>query len=280
MKKFILLSIFISFSFGLIAQEQNVNPKLSFAILKSPQGNSLERTISIINQKKPNATLFLGDLTEKSEETFFHAIFHLNCLQMPIYTLAGDKDFALFSNDPQKAISALMMNSSYYTETFSLSEKEKWKFIFLDGGKISLFAWRKNSIPYNYAKNQLKKYPTASPNSGALGEEQRFWLTRELDKAVTQKEKVILFCHFPLLQEQADSLWDAPEVLEIIKNHPCVKGWISNSNESFLKNDGELFFLGIKKPEDGEPNFLLLKIFSQKIDFEGFKEKEILSFFY
>lgn len=270
MKQHLFLTLlFLSF-FQLAAQELT----LSFAIINSPQGNSPARAVSLINQKKATATLFLGDLAEQDENLFFSAIFHLNCLQMPLFTLAGDKDFSLFPDNPQEAISALMMNNSYYCETFSFSEKEQWKLIFLDGGKVSLFAWKKDSIPYNYAKNQLKKYPNASPKSGALGDEQRFWLEKELDRATALNEKVIILCHFPLLPEQGTPLWDHQAVYETIKNQPCLKGWISDSETPGLIKQGKLFFLGLKRLGKNDPNFLLLKIFSEKIEVEGFGEEE------
>ena len=190
------LSIFIilSFlSFYLWGQQDS----LQIAILNSPQKENVKKAVQEINTLAPTATIFLGDLISGNENDFLQYVFYLNWLEMPLYAICGNKDFSVFKSDPQDAISALMMPSPYYSETFLGQDNSIWRFFFLDGNQLSLNAYKRGSIPYKYSKNQKNKlYKKASENCGAMGEKQLRWLDLELNKSQQNNEKVLLFCQF------------------------------------------------------------------------------------
>ena len=56
------------------------------------------------------------------------------------------------------------------------------------------------------------------------------WLRRVLQKAESAKEKVMLFCHFPVYPADPHNLWNAQEVIKLLEGFSCVKAYVNGHN--------------------------------------------------
>ena len=69
-------------------------------------------------------------------------------------------------------------------------------------------------------KKLLDQDPWATLYCGAVGERQIHWLEQQLESARNAGEKVVMFCHFPLLKETSDEphglLWNHDEVTDVL----------------------------------------------------------------
>ncbi len=98
-------------------------------------------------------------------------------------------------------------------------------FIVLNGMDIN-----PESHPLLHSDRKRKKLqeedPWASLYCGALGERQIHWLEQQLESAHELEEKVIIFCHFPLLKETSDRahglLWNHDEVTGILRRYSNI----------------------------------------------------------
>lgn len=79
------------------------------------------------------------------------------------------------------------------------------------------------SDPDRSRKNLLMCDPWANLYCGAIGETQINWLKQQLEETRESKERVIIFCHFPLLKETSDQphglLWNHDEVTDVLRHY-------------------------------------------------------------
>lgn len=123
------------------------------------------------------------------------------------------------------------LGSPYYT--FSTNNI---RFIVLHGMDINPETNPK-SDPDRSRKNLLMSDPWANLYCGAIGQVQINWLVQQLDEARKADEKVILFCHFPLLKETSDEphglLWNHVEITEVLRPYnniiACFTGHLHRS---------------------------------------------------
>jgi len=234
--------------------------------------SKLKEFVKDMNQILPDAVINLGDLVDRNEDDFFNIIMTVSSLKMALYSVAGNHDFSAFKNSPQETYSALMMPAPYYTEKMG-----QWKFIFLDGNQKSSFGWKKGTKEYKDSLKYKKEVaPASAPWNGGVGQKQLEWLDEELSQAESANEKVILFCHYPILPKNALNLWDDTAVLKLIKAHPSVKAWISGHNHkgNFAKQDGKLFLTIKGMVEKGKNSYAILKLYPDKLILQGFGEQE------
>ena len=123
------------------------------------------------------------------------------------------------------------LSSPYYT--FSTNNI---RFIVLHGMDINPET-NPESDPDRSRKNLLMSDPWANLYCGAVGQIQINWLVRQLDEARKAGEKVILFCHFPLLKETSDQphglLWNHDEITGVLRRYKniiaCFTGHLHRS---------------------------------------------------
>lgn len=220
------------------------------------------------NQQNADATIFLGDMIDDNQDDLFDIMFQICTLKMPVYSVAGNHDFEAFPRDPQKIYNALMMPSPFYAEKI-----KKTRLLFLDGNRMSFYAWPKGSPEFKQSKNYKEKFAESSADwNGGLGLKQLNWLKKQLEEAQAAQERVILFCHFPIYPKDPHNLWDSEATMTLIRQYSCVKAWISGHNHkgNYAQLDN-IHFLTIEGMVEGEDNsYAILHFFSDRIELEGF----------
>src|SRR5690606_4739266 len=120
-------------------------------------------------------------------------------------------------------------------ETWYSVSKKGWRFIFLNGNDITFHSNNKETVK-EAEKITAKLKTEGKPNyfdwNGGIGQAQLKWLEKELQKASDIKQKVAVFCHYPLLPFEAHALWNSEEVLAILSKFSCVKVYMNGHNHA------------------------------------------------
>jgi len=217
-------------SFGVVADAQycDQDPKGSRHYRASIE--KLAASVEDFNRHELAFVIHLGDFIDARFESFDRLLPIYDALEMPHYHVLGNHDFDVAEERKDAVPSKLGMPGRYYD--FGVGG---FRFIALDGNDVSLYANRPGSARHEAAKTQLeelsgRRAPNAQPWNGALGAEQLAWLGRTLDAARAAREKVILFCHFPVYPEDVHNLWNDREVIELIEASGQVVAYINGHN--------------------------------------------------
>ena len=164
----------------------------------------LEQCVSAFNGQKLDFVIQLGDLidgystnTAASVADLDKALNTFNRLSAPKYHVLGNHCLSAGTN---ALAQRLGLERFYYT--FTVPAAKGWRFVVLDG----------NDAGY-----------------GVVSERQLMWFRETLDRAQGTGEKVICFCHYPLLKTAAEHhrMAKPEEILKTLDDHTCVAAWIA-----------------------------------------------------
>jgi hypothetical protein len=164
----------------------------------------LERCVEAFNGQRLDFVIQLGDLIDgcptnaaASAADLDKGLSIFNRLTAPTYHAVGNHCLNAGTNNVAQKLG---LASFYYT--FTVPAANGWRFVVLDG----------NDAGY-----------------GVVSARQLAWFRDTLDQAQQAGEKVICFCHFPLLKTAAEHHRMAkPEaIIELLDAHTCVAAWIA-----------------------------------------------------
>ncbi len=260
------------FSFGVIADCQYCNVvgvgERKYSL--SPQ--KLSKCVDHFNGLNPGFVVHLGDFIDRDFESFDVVGPIYNQLKMPKYHVLGNHDFSVSDNLKKDVPAKMGLSKKYYD--FELND---WRFIVLDGNDISFHAYPKNSEPYNAASNYYEEHQISSPKwNGATGPDQIIWLKSVLNSAEQNGESVVMFCHFPIYPKNVHNLWNASEIIEIIKEYSCVKAYMNGHNHAGNYGIKEnIHFLTFKGMVDTKENsYALVEVSKDYLRVTGFGREE------
>ncbi|MCX6907734.1 MAG: metallophosphoesterase [Verrucomicrobia bacterium] len=174
-------------------------------------------------------------------------------------------------NVPRPALlKELGLKSPYYEFA-----RECWRFLVLDGMDVS-YKSPDGSKQAKEAQNYLEKNPKLNKYAGALGEEQMVWLREQLADAARQKQRVIVFCHHPILAAASSPgavLWNAGEVEAALVRSGCVVAWINGHDHkggyAFANGIYHLTVHGMIESPTGGNSYAIASVFETRIAIEG-----------
>ncbi len=213
-----------SFSFGLMSDIQYADEDTTIGRDYRSSPEKLQSCVNWWNQLPISFLIQVGDFVDQGPMKNLDDIAQVfNQVNARKYHVLGNHDFFTAR---RALIGRLGMPAAYYQ--FS---RQNWRFIVLDGMNVSANGGRPESDPHAVQGRQMlqaiaeAKAVNAHPWNGALGAEQRQWLDRVLTDADRERQRAIVFCHFPVLAAScrpAHLLWDHAEVVEILEAHPSV----------------------------------------------------------
>lgn len=197
-----------SFTFGVIADVQWADKETRGARHYREALDRLEECVADLNGRDLAFTIQLGDLidgNETPEQTasdLDRVVETFNGLSMPTYHVIGNHCLEAHVKLLQEK---LKLKRFYYD--FTVSQAPHWRFIVLDG----------NDAGY-----------------GVLGKAQLEWLRQRLALAQNNREQVIVFNHFALLQAAAKHhrMEKPAPVLELINNSGCVAAYFAGHDHA------------------------------------------------
>ena len=241
--------------------------------------NSLEKLDECINQfndiKKLAFVVGLGDLIDRDIASFDSVNVILSKSKKEVYHVIGNHDLSIEKTQFEKVPEKLHLAETWYSIT-----KTGWRFIFLNGNEITFHS--NNAETIKVAEEISGKLKDAGkPNfhewNGGISSLQINWLESELQKATSKKQKVAVFCHYPLLPFEAHTLWNSEEVLAIFSKYNCVKLYLNGHNHAgnYAFQNG-IHFVNLKGmvERQSENAFSILTFFQNKIEIEGFGREE------
>ncbi len=278
--QFGLFLIFMNFSFALFSQTKiGVFADCQYYDCE-PAGtrfyrNSLDKLDKCINQfnseKKLAFVVGLGDLIDRDFSSFDSVNSILSKSKKEVYHVIGNHDFSVEKAQLENVPGKLNLNETWYSVT-----KKGWRFIFLNGNEIT-FHSNVQEILKEAEKISTKLKNEGKPNyyewNGGIGSAQMEWLDGELQNATDKKQKVAVFCHYPLLPFEAHSLWNSEEVLTILSKFSCVKMYMNGHNHAgnYVFQNG-IHFVNLKGmvETENENAFSIISFSDDKIEIEGF----------
>jgi len=220
------------FAFGIIADVQYADAEKAGKRDYRNSLTKLEKCIAEFNNHNLAFTINLGDLIDRNFESYDKPLNILAKSKAPVYNVIGNHEYSV-KEKYKKEIRKRLNNSKGYFDF----KAGNFVFIVLDGTAMSTFAYTKESRQYELAKTQYEEmekqgFNNATTWNGGIGGKQFKWLEKQLRKAEKAKQKVILFCHWPLLPENSTQLWNNREVLNLINSYNCVLTWISGHHHA------------------------------------------------
>ncbi len=217
-----------------------------------------------------HAVCHLGDMIDQDLASYAKVMPIFASLKAPRFQLMGNHDYSVLEAEKINVPKLLGMEKPYYSFV-----KEGWKFIVMDGNEVSLFSHPKDD-PATVAAKEIQKNAKGRKRvefGGGLGSAQRQWLADELAAARKAGQRVLFLCHYVLLPLGPHSLWDAEEVLEIIKPYADIAPiWLNGHNHdgSYMAQHG-IHFLNFRGMVDTDKNtYARLDITPEEIKVTGF----------
>lgn len=221
------------FSFGVIADIQYADQDTHGLRHYRESMEKLQECSAALNAKKLAFVIQLGDLVDGGIDNLDRILPVFDQIRAPKYHVLGNHDFCA---ERSVLLKRLNMPAAYYQ--FS---EPGWRFAVLDGMNVSVAGrWPQGSDNLRNGRRILadlkrEHAPNAQIWNGAIGEEQRQWLAKLLSDADVQKERVIVFAHFPALPASCRSnhlLWDHQKIVKLLEAHSSVKAFLNGHDHN------------------------------------------------
>lgn len=240
------------FSFGLLADVQYADKETKGARHYRESLARLEQCVAELNRRPLAFTIELGDLIDGNEtpettladlETVLGAY---QKLHSPRYYVVGNHCL----NAGKEVLRARLGLENFYYD-FTAPGAGKYRFVVLDG----------NDTGY-----------------GILGETQLEWLSSRLTHASENGERVVIFCHFALLESAAPHhrMKEPEPVLELIDAAGCVLAYFAGHDHAggYAERNGvhHVTVRGmVEAPQDGA--FAVIEVYPARLMELGFGEE-------
>jgi 3',5'-cyclic AMP phosphodiesterase CpdA len=212
----------------------------------------LPACVATFNARPLDFVIELGDLMDgyrsdeaRSLQDLDRVLPLLRGIKAPLYYVIGNH---CMNGGRAAVIQRLGLKTPYYE--FTRPTAPGWRFVVLDG--------------------TLAGY-------GVLGPEQEAWLRTTLEKADKAGERVICFCHMPVLQPEGQHHgMQKPELLAaLLRQYRCVAAWFSGHDHQggYILADG-IHYLNFKGMVEAKNNaYAIVTLEADRIRVEGFGDE-------
>ncbi len=115
--------------------------------------------------------------------------------------------------------------------------------------------------------------PNAYAWNGALGSKQLAWVKEELELAKRKKQRVVLFCHFPVMPKNAaHNLWDDTKLLELINDYSNVVAYFNgHTHKAHYQKENNIHHLAFEGMVEQDTNaFAIVSVYDDRLEIKGF----------
>jgi manganese-dependent ADP-ribose/CDP-alcohol diphosphatase len=270
------------FSFGIITDIHSAD--------KAPVGSrfyrssraKLEEAVNSFKKDSADFIINLGDIIDTGFVSYKPVLETLNSSGLKVYNVTGNHDYSVEPKMKRKILVLTSSKEGYY----SLVHKN-FRFIFLNGNEISTYSTN------NKAEiKQAREYISFLKNNGNINaidwnggifSKQLTWLSKQLDEATTNGEKVFISCHFPVFPENVHNLLTYVDVLTILEKYKNVIAWFNGHNHAGnYGNFNMIHFVTFKGMVETETanSFALVEVYKNKIWINGYgrEKSQILAY--
>jgi hypothetical protein len=219
----------------------------------------LKECVADFNTQDLAFAIQLGDLidgrdTQQENMTDLDtALSVYNRLRCDHYHVIGNHCVAALSK--KQLLKAFGLAESYYA--FGSPRAPGWQFIVLDG-------------------NGTEQDP--------FGKAQLDWLDRTLQAAAAKHEKAIVFCHFPLIKEAAEScMTNAGPVLKLMEDSHCVVAYLCGHEHAGgygFRNDIQHVTLKAMVDNPKDATYGVVEVYSDHLKLIGHGKQETIIMYF
>lgn len=289
MKRRNFLKITLPLTFvGRAAAAVATEPDLIFGVIADPQyadaepkwgrfyRNSLAKlgdAVAELNARPLEFVATLGDLIDRDFASFSSIMPIYAKLKAPHFPICGNHDFEVADADKGKVLGAMGLEKPYYSRI-----RKSWRFLFLDGTDIGVWRHPADDARTAEAKGMLEKLTAtgaaqAKDYNAAIGPEQMKWIAAELDDAQAAGQRVIVFCHYPLIPAgDHHNLWNSEEVVALFGKHKHIAAYMNGHNHAGnYGKHGNCHYVNLKGMVETEKEsaWAVVKCFADRIEIEG-----------
>jgi len=261
-------------TFGLIADPQYADAEPKWGRFYRNSLVKLEEAVADFNKLPLDFIVTLGDLIDRDFASFAPVMPIYAKLTASHFPVCGNHDFEVSDEDKGKVLGAMGMEKPYYSVI-----RKSWRFVFIDGTDIGVWRHPSDDPRTEAAKAMLQelratKIPHAQDYNAAVGAEQMKWIAAELDAARTSGERVILFCHYPVVPAlDPHNLWNAEELVALIAKHPHAVAYMNGHNHAGnYGKSGNCHYVNFKGMVETEKEsaYSVVKCFPDRLEIEGY----------
>jgi len=255
------------FRFGAIADCQYCDQ--TSAVRKySDSPRKLSKCVAHYNQMNLAFVVHLGDFIDRDFKSFdvVNPIFAR--LKAPRYHVLGNHDFDVADDKKALVPKKMGLTSRYYD-----FHHKGWRFLVLDGNDLSTYAYPKNHPRTKAATAFHRRLKAGTPTwNGGVGEKQLAWIEAKLKAATKAKERVILFCHFPVYPKNIHNLWNDEAVTKLLAKYPCMAAYMNGHNHGGnYAQQGKIHFLTLKGMVDTTTTaYAVIEVHDDRLELKGF----------
>lgn len=191
----------------------------------------LDDCVADLNARDVQFTVVLGDLVDRSPDDFDPVLTRLNKLKAGVYNTTGNHDYHDIT-DNALLYKRLNMPDEYYS-----FKKGSWRFVVLNTNEIATYSnvagtWKEKELADMLAHIKSQGHKNGYEWNGGISSRQMQWLKDQLDESGRNGENVLVLAHHPLYPASAFTALNAPEILEVLANYPCVKAVINGHHHA------------------------------------------------
>ena len=261
--------------FGVIADCQyadaDTHKELDRYYRLSPQ--KLRDAVAWLNRSTLDFVVNLGDTIDRDVESFETVLPIFRQLKAPCRHAIGNHDYDVKDEFKKSVPVRLGLEAGTY---YSWHVKG-WRFVMLNGNDVSLFAHSSGSPERAAAEKVRQSFDPLPPDyNGAVGAGQLRWLRAELEAARLHRERVIIFCHYPVYPAHSLNLWNADEVLRtILPFQDVLAAWMNGHNHAgHYGKSGTVHFLTFKGMVDTTKGcWAVADVHADRIEVTGFERE-------
>ncbi|MFD1142509.1 metallophosphoesterase [Larkinella insperata] len=233
----------------------------------------LGEAVQTFNQEKVAFVTHLGDFIDRDFRSYDTLNTIVKPLNAPIRHVLGNHDFSVRQEEIARVPATLQLKARYYSFA-----RASWRFIVLDGNDLSVYGNVTTSKAHKQATRTLESLkaqqaPNAQPWNGGLGDKQLKWLEGELKSAVRKSEKVVVFCHFPLVPaNDQHNLWNHQAVKALLESVPNVRAYFNgHAHQSSYHTDKGIHYITFRGMVEQEENgFALVEVYNDHLKIDGY----------
>lgn len=261
-------------TFGVIADPQYADADPKWGRFYRNSLAKLEDAVAELNQRPLEFTVTLGDLIDRDFVSFASVMPIYAKLKALHFPVCGNHDFEVADADKGKVLRAMGLEKAHYSLV-----RKFWRFLFLDGTDIAVWRFPDDDARTAEAKVMLENLAAAGSvqaknYNAAIGAEQMEWIAAELEAAQTAGQRVILFCHYPVIPAPfVHNLWNAEELVALIAKHQHVAAYMNGHNHAGnYGTQGHCHYVNLKGMVETEKEtaYAVVKCFPDRLEIEGY----------
>eukprot|EP01110_Echinostelium_bisporum_P013639 TRINITY_DN95_c0_g1_i1.p1 TRINITY_DN95_c0_g1~~TRINITY_DN95_c0_g1_i1.p1 ORF type:complete len:302 (-),score=38.43 TRINITY_DN95_c0_g1_i1:142-1047(-) len=282
------------FSFGVISDVQYANKPLirpgrfeRDAMVKLQAGLDHWKTFHEINPLQ--CIVNLGDIIDAHQEDgdgFIKDAESMSQIMNTFNSLNNINKYHVLGNHcvwnlgRSYAMKELGLKKGYY----DIKMSDGWRFVILDGTDMSVM---KDSMLVDEAMayRQENSHRILDDWNGGFGRTQKEWLAKIISDAKVSGEKLILFCHWPILnlwdsKYDIDLLWNADDVIQMLDKDVVfmwMSGHMHENGYRFHNGIHHLTLSGVVSTPIGEQAHAIVHVNDEDVVIEGFGSVRALS---